>query len=40
MLADNDTQHGNILLLDRELPKNEPAHHKVKFQSLNFIIPC
>jgi hypothetical protein len=29
-MTDNDTQYGNILLLDRELPRGEPEHHRVR----------
>ncbi len=27
--VDNDTQYGNILLLDQEIPRGEPEHHRV-----------
>jgi hypothetical protein len=33
-MADNDTQYGNILRVDRDLAPGEPAHHKV---SLNLL---
>lgn len=39
VFAHNDTQYGNILLLDRELPKNEPAHHKLIVVDFEYAAP-
>lgn len=33
-MSDNDTQYGNLLLLDAELPKGMPDHHRVSPLSL------